>query len=84
MQTIAQELLQKTQAYWNLSSVWNNRIKADVPTGEAIELCSTIIQQTNLNRPLSYRIEGLLDAIVLGEETTTKQEAKIVILKARA
>lgn len=84
MQTIADELLQKTQAYWNLSSVWNKQITTEVPTGEAIELCSTIIQNTNLNRPLSYLVEHLLDAIVLGEETPTNTSATIVVLKARA
>lgn len=84
MQTVAEELTTKTQEYWNLSSMWNNRILATTSTGDAIELCSTLIQQTNLNRPLSYRVEGLLDEIILGESIKQNQESQIVPFKSKA
>jgi intein-encoded DNA endonuclease-like protein len=67
MMSIAEELHQKTMAYWKLSQIWNGKREVELATGDAIELCSHMIETTNITRPLSFRAEILLQEIVLGE-----------------
>ena len=67
MLSIAEELKQKTLAYWKLSQIWNGKREVELPTGEAIELCSHMIETTNITRPLSYRAEILLQEIIIGQ-----------------
>lgn len=65
--TPAEELTFKTKAFWKLSWIWNGKAEPHVTTGEAIELCTMILQQTSNHRPLSYSAEALLEEIIKGE-----------------
>lgn len=64
MQSVAQELEQKTQAYWGLCRVWNGIDSKFITVGVAIEKCSTIMQNTNGARPIWYRAKQLQDMLV--------------------
>lgn len=84
MKTVAEELADKTRAYWLLSSVWNGRLTSSVSTGKALEACVTILNKTNYERPLSNRVLDLRDELIEGSGRTTQSEAKILQFSARA
>ena len=80
--TTAQELQEKTLAYWHLSKVWNGKEETLVETGNAIEVCSTILDMTNFVRPLFHRTDILLQEIIRGEPSQPKEvPAKIEVLR---
>lgn len=81
--TAAQELEEKTRAFWNLSSVWNGKQNHQVETGEAIEVCSTILNMTNFTRPLSFVTDRLLSDIIRGEENPTRFETEVLPFRNR-
>jgi hypothetical protein len=84
MQSTADELMQKTRAYWFLSSVWNGRIDKIVQTGEAIDACSTMMMRTNCERPLSRSLFTLQGELIEGEGRVIKHQSKIIPFKERA
>lgn len=84
MLTAVQELEQKTLAFWNLSQVWNQIHEVDVATGEAICVCTDILQMTNFTRPLSYAADRLLQEIIRGEGEKPHDHPKIVPLRQKA
>lgn len=82
MQSLANELMEKTQAYWLISAAWNGKSKQKIQTGEAIQACSDIISRTTYVRPLSWRVDTLLQEIIKGESNPIKQEPAEVIFPA--
>lgn len=81
--TVAQELQEKTLAYWNLSKVFNSQIEANVETGEAIEVCSTIMEMTNFTRPLSFYTDRLLQEIIRGEGIEPRKDSEVLFFRKR-
>lgn len=66
MQSTREELEQKTLAYWKLSQIWNGRRQVEVTTGDAMEMCSTILARTSIYRPVFHSVDGLLQEIIKG------------------
>lgn len=64
--TVAQDVEEKTQAYWRVSQVWNRSTEI-MPTGEAIVICKDNMLYTNPERPVMRHTERLLAEIVKGE-----------------
>ena len=83
LNTVAQELQEKTLAYWNLSRTFNDQNQANIETGEAIEVCSTILEMTNFTRPLSFATDRLLIDIIRGEESTYRQDSEVLPFRNR-
>lgn len=79
--TTAQELEEKTLAYWNVAQVWNGRKPEEVQTGEAIEVCSTILEMTNFVRPLFHHTDKLLQDIIVGDTTQQVNPCEVVALR---
>jgi len=82
--TQAQDLELKTKTYWLLSHIWNGRHQADVSTGEAIELCTIVLNWTSYFRPLSHCVDSLLQEIIKGEGNARAQVTKIIPFAKRS
>ena len=66
MLTIAEELKQKTLAYWKLSSIWNGRRNVNLATEDAMRICNKICEMTSPDRPLHYQTFYLKTEIIEG------------------
>lgn len=66
MQTLANELLDKTQTYWRLSRAWNGRSKEEIATDVAIAVSNDTIFGTNQTRPIVKAFQSLLDEVIAG------------------
>lgn len=66
MQTLANELLDKTQTYWRLSRAWNGRSKEEIATDVAITVSNDTIFGTNQARPIVKAFQSLLDEVIAG------------------
>lgn len=84
MKNTAEELADKTRAYWILSSVWNNKMKNSIPMGVALNSCTTILNMTNCERPLARRVWELQEEFIEGSSKSPSQETKILPMKQGA
>lgn len=65
--TTAQDIEEKTQRYWRLSSIWNNRVSDLMAVGEAIKLCTDNLKYTNPERQIVRSTNVLLGELIQGE-----------------
>lgn len=84
MQSIAEELKQKTLAYWKLSRVWNGRDSREILTGEAIEICISAMQMTSNTRKIYWRFNSVMGEIVLGEGKGPHPHSEVVEFSIKA
>ncbi len=76
--TVAQDVEEKTQAYWRISLAWNNRAIEPIATGEAIVVCKDNLIYTNPERPIYHRSEGILREIVRGHPSPNPEESSVI------
>lgn len=81
MKSTVEELEEKTRAYWILSSVWNNRLQDNIPMGDALNVCTSLINRTNYIRPLAYRVWELQEEFIEGTGRAATNVAKILPMK---
>ena len=81
MLSTAEELKQKTLAYWKLSQIWNGKREVELPTEDAMKICAKIIDQTSATRPLYHCMNKVLEEIIAG--TGKKVESKILEFKRK-
>lgn len=78
MQTIAQEIEQKTMNYWHISQAMNNRSEISIVTGDAIVMCNDNLLYTNPSRPIWRCTNLILDEIIKGEAARKPEESKVI------
>lgn len=83
MEDISEDLAKKTRAYWILSSVWNNRMGKLISMGAALSSCTSIMNKTNCERPLSRRVWELQGEFIEGAGRTSTGESKVLQLQKR-
>lgn len=66
MKSLAQELEEKTQAYWNTSKVFFAGVGVPMTMSEAIEQCNRTAEVLGPHRPLKYRVWLLQDKLIQG------------------
>ena len=76
--TIAQDLEQKTARYWRISLAWNSKSPEQIPTGEAIESCTSNLKYTNPGRPIAQLTTRLLGEIIQGEGSPHPEESDLI------
>jgi hypothetical protein len=78
MQSVADELEEKTKQYWIISSVWNQRLDFRYSTENAIQDCVNLESLTSPHRPLHFRSARLLEEIIEGESPKSEGSAKLL------
>lgn len=76
----ARDIEERTQRYWRVSLAWNLRNDDQIPTGEAIALCTENMKYCNPIRPIFHRTTSVLQEIVKGQGSTRAEPATIYIL----
>lgn len=67
MMSIAEELKQKTLAYWKLSQIWNGKREVNIGVEDALKICGTIMIMTSNTRPLSFYTDALREELIQGQ-----------------
>lgn len=80
MLTQAQELEQKTRAYWRISLAFNNQSPELISAIRSIGQCSYIVYNTHAQRPIAKCAQKLRAELIVGESIITTHEAKILKL----
>lgn len=71
---MTKSLLTRTQAFWKLSSAWNNpNTVATISTSEALAGLNEVTDITFYKRPLLQRAKKLRDEIVQGNRRKRKK-----------
>lgn len=81
MLTIADELKQKTLAYWKLSQIWNGKRDVELPTEDAMRICHLILSDTSCTRPIYRSMDRVLNEIIEG--TGKKVDSQIIPFKKK-
>jgi len=77
--TSVSTLESKTQQYWLMSSAWNGRALPTgirVTTGDALAKLSHVLYNINPARPLSAKVADLLDEVIKGNPSRTRNTRK--------
>ena len=86
MQTVAQELEEKTRAFWNTSKVFYTGVGKQLSMAEAIDYCNNAIEILGPQRLLKYRLFAFQDRLIhgRGRQKTSKKLSNITVLRQGA
>ena len=76
--TIAQDLEQKTRAYWKVSQAWNGVSPTEMPFERANKLCNKALLYTNPSRPVAKLTERLLQELIQNEASPLPEASQLL------
>lgn len=76
--SVAQDLEEKTKAFWRVSSVWNSRSSEEILTGEAIVICTDNLKYSNIHRPIVRFTNKLLGELIQGEGSPAPEKTSLI------
>lgn len=83
MQSVVQELEQKTLTYWRLSSQFNLRAFYGITAMDGLKDCNDIVYGTSPQRPIRHSMYRLRGEIIVGTTIQPDQILKSKVIHAK-